>query len=309
MTAAFSIAAPLKPAGADSAGLPLCGHYRVGVIPILLRTNCPDARRRFDWAYGPYAVPPADDRPVVLDVVRTGARWRRDVRFELFSNNVRRSVVARAAELLPYLDWAANWAIGLDRREYLQVHAACVSRDGEGLILAGAPESGKTTLAAALLLTGWQYLCDEFALLHPDTAELQPYPKALSIKQPSFALLRSLRPRLPLSTAVRRERVRVASLPAHRLRADAVGEPCRVRLIVFPKVVGGAASELRRISPAEALFRLNQQSFNGIDYGVGAIDLFERLVRSADCYAMTSGDLRTSITLLEHARAAARRLA
>lgn len=302
MSAAVSRPMVVCPPASADAGLRHVAAYQVGVIPLTFRTNCADAARRFDWAYGPYRVAEVQPGSVVLEAIRSGSRWRGDLRFDLLSNGVLRSTIRRAGDLLPYLDWAGNWAVGLGRPEYLQVHAACVSRDGAGTILAGAPESGKTTLSAALCLSGWHYLCDEFALIDPHSAMLQPYPKALSIKQPSFALLRRWRRSLPLGRALAmREGRRVASLPAHQIRPDAVGAACPVRMVVFPRVDTAASPSLRPISAAEALFRLNRLSFNFLDYRAAGIELFERIVRAARCYEMISGDLRASVALLNNA--------
>lgn len=49
----------------------------------------------------------------------------------------------------------------LDR--FLQIHAAVVSRQGDGWLVCGPSRSGKTSLALALLLAGWQVLTDETA--------------------------------------------------------------------------------------------------------------------------------------------------
>ena len=43
----------------------------------------------------------------------------------------------------------------LGQRQVVMVHAGCVSRNGSGLMLCGASESGKSTLAYACARAGW----------------------------------------------------------------------------------------------------------------------------------------------------------
>lgn len=55
---------------------------------------------------------------------------------------------------------------------HLTLHAAAMARNDIALVIAGPSHAGKTTLAAALTLAGWQYLSDDVAPLvrHPREA-------------------------------------------------------------------------------------------------------------------------------------------
>ena len=57
----------------------------------------------------------------------------------------------------------------LAQKDVVPVHAACVVRNGTGVLLCGASGSGKSTLAFACARAGWQYAGDDAAWLLPDS--------------------------------------------------------------------------------------------------------------------------------------------
>jgi hypothetical protein len=88
---------------------------------------------------------------------------------------------------LPAADWhlTRHWAEQLSQK-YLVFHAAALERQGKGLMLLGGPAAGKSTLALALVRSGFGYLSDEFAVVSPEAAEVLPFPNAICIKDPRF---------------------------------------------------------------------------------------------------------------------------
>ena len=67
---------------------------------------------------------------------------------------------------LPYkqasamFEWGLNWCIASYAHQYLIIHAAVVERNGQAFIFPGTPGSGKSTLCAALVCSGWRLLSD-----------------------------------------------------------------------------------------------------------------------------------------------------
>lgn len=70
----------------------------------------------------------------------------------------------------------------------LLVHSACVSRGGAGVALADRSGGGKSTLTAACLARGWEYVTDEALRLRADGLVL-PYPKPLNLSRSSTAAI------------------------------------------------------------------------------------------------------------------------
>ena len=65
-----------------------------------------------------------------------------------------------------FLDTMALWMIA--QRYTMAVHAACVARDGAGILLCGRSGAGKSTLAWACARSGWTYLTDDSSWLLMD---------------------------------------------------------------------------------------------------------------------------------------------
>ena len=62
------------------------------------------------------------------------------------------------------------------------------------IIMPGVPGAGKSTLCAALGLTGWRILSDEHALIQPGTAQVVPLCRPVSLKNESIEVIRSFDP-------------------------------------------------------------------------------------------------------------------
>jgi hypothetical protein len=89
-----------------------------------------------------------------------------------------RDVGDLVSRVLPDLElWVAEWA-----RDWVFVHAGCVAVDGKAILLPGRSHAGKTTLTAALLRAGAEYLSDEYAVLDADGL-VHPYPRRLRVRQ------------------------------------------------------------------------------------------------------------------------------
>jgi hypothetical protein len=56
----------------------------------------------------------------------------------------------------------------LAQRYVVPVHAACVAREGRGLLLCGPTQAGKSTMAYACARAGWSYVSDDAVFLLPD---------------------------------------------------------------------------------------------------------------------------------------------
>jgi len=184
--------------------------------------------------------------------------------------------------------------------QYLQVHASVVARDGVAVVCPGQPGQGKTTLAAALLSRGWQYLSDEFALFNPETQLLEAYPKALCIKAGSFEMLRRMRLPIDVERAYYKgEKGRVAMLNPLKIRPDIVAGHCRLGMVLFPEVNHSTTPVIERMSRAQAVFELTRCSFNFGKFRATGFNLLADVVGRAGCYRLRCGHLGTTCNLVE----------
>lgn len=83
----------------------------------------------------------------------------------------------------------------LQRRSVVCLHAAAVAVNGEAILIAGPPEAGKSTLAAALLTRGHRLLTDDVAALADQGGDIlvQPGPATLRPRASALMVLHALR--------------------------------------------------------------------------------------------------------------------
>ena len=163
-------------------------------------------------------------------------------------------------------------------RRLVFVHAGVVELAGRACVLVGESGAGKTSTVAALLARGATYLCDEVALLDPDTGDLLPFHLPMVIK-PWTA--RAAGP-LPAGTDVAVQRSVVFRLPA------ALGRTCPLGTVVMLRRAGRGG--MTSISRAEALLRLARQpsSFRYPGRTEDAFRAWGRGLRNADCLELAA---------------------
>ncbi len=71
-------------------------------------------------------------------------------------------------------------------KECFFFHAASLSYNGQGIILAGETMSGKSTLSLGLANKGFDFLSDEVVCFELDTHKLRPFPKSICLRENSI---------------------------------------------------------------------------------------------------------------------------
>jgi HprK-related kinase A len=275
-------------------------HFKVGVVNVSLRSACRSFMNEYLSLYQPYqqSVPQADSIDVEIKAAHRFP-WRRGP-FTIESDGIKSFKVQRRYEVLPHLEWIINWQIIKRRKDFMQLHAGALEKNEQALILPGDPGSGKSTLTTALLTRGWSYLCDEFALIEPATRKVHPYPRALCMKEASFPVVDRLGLPLYRTTPYQKPlKGRVAFLNPLDVRSDIQGKPSLVRWVIFPKYIAGSIPALEPITRSQAAYDLSKQCFNFQAYKSEAIRHVADVVRGADCYRLTSGDIHDTCDLVE----------
>jgi hypothetical protein len=136
----------------------------------------------------------AVDDPSVLEVIRevlppgwaAAERQDADTAIELRGGSVlvdgervRRAALSGGA--VAALDAVIRSRLGELAPRHVFVHAGAVAMHGSAIVLPGTTMAGKTTLVAALVDAGAEYLSDEFAVFDEDGL-VHPYPKPLSMR-------------------------------------------------------------------------------------------------------------------------------
>lgn len=204
-----------------------------------------------------------------------------------------------AANDLPLLEWGLNWCLAERCNTYLLLHAGVVERGGVGMILPALPGSGKSTLTAALAVSGFRLLSDEFGVVRLDDGLCVPMLRPIALKNESIGVIGELRPdaaRGPIFSGTRKGDV--AHLGPDVESVEKRHLPAAIRLVVFPRFEAGAQTGLEPIARARAFAKLAVNSFNYELLGPAGFEAVGRLIARCDCYRLTYGNLAEAISAI-----------
>lgn len=217
--------------------------------------------------------------------------------YALYADTERLTLADRASWTLGCLVWHINQQVIHRHDGLVLVHAGAVALDGVGVLLPGGMEAGKTTLTAGLLQAGCDYLTDEAAAIEPSTYRIVPYAKPLSVDAGSWDVLSDLRPPA-LDGELGIYHAQQWQVNAQSIRATAVSEPTQAKLIVSPRYVNGAATQVEQITRAEMLCHLVDTTFRFRTAGRFKFEVLGGLVARCSCYRLTVGELDKACALV-----------
>jgi hypothetical protein len=161
----------------------------------------------------------------------------------------RKTVDDRGAFRYHFLEAAVYFL--LSQRYVVPMHAACVARDGRGVLLCGVSGAGKSTLAFACARAGWTYVADDCTWLLPDTDD------CMAIGKSHVVRFREDGPRLFPELASYTARVRNSKLtievPTGDFPSIGTSRRCGVERLVLLDRCAGAAPGMRRVSSREVV--------------------------------------------------------
>jgi hypothetical protein len=174
----------------------------------------------------------------------------------------------------------------------VRLHAAAVGRAGRALALVGPMGAGKSTLAAALVQRGWDYLTDEVVAIDGD-GSVRPYAKPCSLGDPPPAL-EPLRWDPPQGSAVYLAGGGLVPAPILGTVAGAAVELGGVVLTSYRRDAATAITELGR---ADALVEIGAHAF-GLS-APGSLRALDATLARVPCFRLVSGDLHGACDAVE----------
>jgi HprK-related kinase A len=167
-------------------------------------------------------------------------------------------------QLLSVFEWGLNWAVSSYQNRYLCIHAAVLERNGISLILPAPPGSGKSTLCALLMLSGWRLLSDEHCLVDPDTGLIFPFVRPISLKNRSIAVLNQRYGQNIVQSVVPDTfKGTIGYLPPNDESWQLMHQPVQPSYVIFPKYNANvAATEFSGIPQSQLFMQLAVNSFN-----------------------------------------------
>lgn len=272
---------------------------RTGPFSLKLRSRVPHVAEGLAELYGQFEVRSAHeafaDFHVSVNPPAGVRRWLRPQVSFYFDGTQPFKPLPRD-QAFPMLEWGLNWCVSTQAHQYLIIHAAVVEKNGLAAILPAPPGSGKSTLTAGLVLSGWRLLSDELTLIHRKSGLIQPLPRPVSLKNQSIEVVRVFDPDAYINRA---SRDTVKGTVAHmRPPGDSVlrqHEAARPGWVIFPQWEAGAATELTPRSRAQTFMFLAQNAFNYSHLGADGFRVATALVDQSTCYDFRYSDLHQAV--------------
>jgi Coenzyme PQQ synthesis protein D (PqqD) len=178
------------------------------------------------------------------------------------------------------------------------MHGAALVRGGEGIALLGPSGNDKSTLAAALMRSGFDLLSDDIVPLAAPDATIVPWPLPLSLKPGGVDALLARIPELAAAPRYPTKGLEARTLSPPLRAWDAAHVPAG--LLIFPCFREGAAPETRKLSPFETLERLlSDRVWLGDPITEERVTAFLGRLDRTPAYALTYGTLDDALKLVE----------
>lgn len=199
-------------------------------------------------------------------------------------------------EAFAFLEWGLNWCVTSQCHQWITLHAAVLERGGRAVLLPAPPGSGKSTLCAALMMDGWRLLSDEMVLLDPQTLQVTPSARPISLKNRSIDLMKARAPHArfgPVAHDTLKGTVCHMGVSDHSLsQAEKTANPAWV---VFPKYQSGAGLTVTPRGQASAMADLFANCFNHQVHGREGFRAMARLMAQVAAYDLVYDNLDAAL--------------
>lgn len=183
------------------------------------------------------------------------------------------------------LEWGLNWCVAGHAHHYLMLHAAVLEKNGRAVVLPGDPGAGKSTLTAALMLSGWRLLSDEITLVDRDDGQLVGLARPVSLKNASIDVIRRAFPNAVIGApAYDTHKGTVAHVRPSADSVARVGEKARPAWVVFPRWRKDSPARLSPHSRADAFLHTASHAFNYSLLGSLGFELNAALMDACECH-------------------------
>ncbi len=274
---------------------------RIGPYIYNLQSNLAPVAEGIGTLYGDFEIAEPDefvDYKVALVCNGVLQRLRGQAEF-LFDNSNPFDTIP-VDQAYAFLEWGMNWCVSLHTNEFLKLHAATVSRGSFAVIMPGVPGAGKSTLCAALGLSGWRILSDEHAMIPPGSTDVVPVCRPVSLKNESIQVIRSFSSNAilgPLSKETHKGIVAHMKADTHPDSHDARSLPAQA--MIFPRYSRDEPQRLSRRRRSDSFVLAAYHSFNYSLLCETGFEAMKTLIESVDCYDLVYHDLDWAVKTMD----------
>jgi HprK-related kinase A len=281
----------------EGSGLPIS----VGPIEVRIHSPLASVRAYLASHYTRFPVAETNGAHFSVDVLSPGGVRRFVGRQAVFESDGHRPYHPVPEPMAAAVfEWGFNWCMANRMSHLLAVHSAVVARGDAAALLPAPPESGKSTLCAALVSAGWRLSSDEFALIDVHDGRIRTLPRPISLKEQSIGLIAS-RWRdacfSPEVTDLEGTRIRYLRPPDDSIaKARSTARP---RWVIVPRYEAGSPTRLEPLTRARVLSHLADSSYNFSDFGAAGFECLRSVADQATGYTLTYSRLDEALDLFD----------
>ncbi len=274
----------------------------IGPICTKVTIKFPSIRKDFLHIYKGY---PFSTGPEITDYyleVYAKNFYRRHIRPQVTVNTYMRNDFVPLPETMGLLsvEMSMNWQVAFGCKTHILFHAGVVEKNGIGVIIPAISGSGKSTLSAGLAYDGWRFFSDEFGMLSAETGELYPYPRPISLKNESIAVMKSwVGSDEPFSREYHgtpKGTICYLRPPASSL--ENMTESVKPRVVIHPVFKPDSKPTIKRLTTTMAFFRLVRSSANYGDIGEPAFHALAKIAEECISCEITYSTIEEAIGLV-----------
>ena len=189
--------------------------------------------------------------------------------------------------------------LALRRDPYLiLLHASGVSCKNTSIIFPAIGGSGKSTLCAALISRGFDYINDDVIPVAYDSGELISIPFCLGIKQGSWSVLEKYYPDIAERYVFGRNNLKIKYLQPPKNKP--YKKTYKAQFLVIPCFSKGNQCSLEKTSPVNGLKAIIEgESLMKIPLTDNDIEYLVKWVGSLECYILEYSNLEEAIAILK----------
>lgn len=177
--------------------------------------------------------------------------------------------------------------------DWVGFHAGAVMIGDAACVIAGNPDTGKTTTTFNLVEMGQVFLCEEVTPVDPETLLVYPYPQVLTFEGVYAEKYQFLYP-------VQNGELRILDSQMARYRPYAVGsDPAPLKTILMPAYDTSQTPGIEYLSPGEVFTELLGYSFPPNRDDEHLFDSVIRICEAAEIFRLRTSSLQSMRKLLK----------